>query len=84
MKEIFALRLYFTPVREQYKLNLHIIRKKQVDLELKSWEVLVKKFGIVCLTIKSLPKIGTDLKTLLKYGTVPHVVALYVPYRYDK
>ena len=80
MKEIFALRLYVTPVREQYKLK----KKEASSLWIKTWEVLVQIFGILCLTIKNLPNIWMDIKILLKYGTVLHVVGLYVPYRFDK
>ena len=43
MKEIYELRLYSRPLREQYKLNLHIQRKKQVAFETKSLESLGPK-----------------------------------------
>ena len=36
MKEIFELRLCSRPVREQYKLNLNILRKSQVTLGTKT------------------------------------------------
>ena len=42
MKEIFELRLCSRPVKEQYKLNLNIPRKRQVGnlcLELKACKV---------------------------------------------
>ena len=40
MKEIFNLRWCFRPVREQYKLNLNTLRKKQIALGSKSMESL--------------------------------------------
>ena len=40
MEEIFELRLCSWPVREQYKLNLNIPRKKQVAFGTKSLEIL--------------------------------------------
>ena len=43
MKEIFELRLSSGPVREQYKLNLNIPRKRQVTFGTKSLESLGPK-----------------------------------------
>ena len=43
MKEIFELRLCFRSVRQQYKLNLNIPRKKQVAIGTKSLESLGQK-----------------------------------------
>ena len=43
MKEIFELRLCSRPVREQYKLNLNIPRKRQVTFGTKSLESLGPK-----------------------------------------
>ena len=43
MKEIFELRLSSGPVREQYKLNLNIPRKRQVTCGTKSLEILGPK-----------------------------------------
>ena len=43
MKESFELRLGSTPVREQYKLNLNIPRKRQVTFGTKSLECLGPK-----------------------------------------
>ena len=43
MKEIFELRLCSRPVREQYKLNLNIPRKKQLAFGTKSLESLGPK-----------------------------------------
>ena len=40
MKEIFELRLCSRPVREQYKLNLNISRKRQINFGTKSLESL--------------------------------------------
>ena len=40
MKEIFKLRWCFRPVREQYKLNLNTLRKKQMAFGSKSLESL--------------------------------------------
>ena len=39
IKEIFELKLCSRPVREQYKLNLNIPRKKQVAFGTKSLEI---------------------------------------------
>ena len=43
MKEIFGLRLCSRPVREQYKLNLNISRKRQLTFGTKSLERLGPK-----------------------------------------
>ena len=43
MKEIFELRLCSRPVREQYKLNLNILRRRQVTFGTKSLESLGPK-----------------------------------------
>ena len=43
MKEIFELRLCSRPVREQYKLNLNISRKRQINFGTKSLESLGSK-----------------------------------------
>ena len=43
MKDIFKLRLSSRPVREQYKLNLNIPRKKQVTFGTKSLESISPK-----------------------------------------
>ena len=43
MKEIFELRLCSRPVREQYKMNLNIPRKRQVTFGTKSLERLGQK-----------------------------------------
>ena len=43
MKEIFELRLSSRPVREQYKLDLSIPRKRQVIFGTKSFEILGPK-----------------------------------------
>ena len=43
MKETFELRLSSRPVREQYKLNLNIPRKRQVTFGTKSLESLCPK-----------------------------------------
>ena len=43
MKEIFELRLCSRPVREQYKLNLNISRKRQINFGTKSSESLGSK-----------------------------------------
>ena len=88
MKEIFELRLSSRPVREQYKLNLNIPRKKQVPFGTKSLESLVPKFWKnLPYHIKSAENylknyLKTYLKTLLKNRMVPPVVAMCVPYRY--
>ena len=39
MKEIFKLGLCSSPVREQYKLNLNIQGKRQVNFGIKSLEI---------------------------------------------
>ena len=44
MKEIFELRVSSRPVREHYKLNLNIERKRQVTFGTKSLESLGPKF----------------------------------------
>ena len=43
MKEIFELTLSSRPVRQQYKLNLNIPRKRQVTFATKSLESLGQK-----------------------------------------
>ena len=43
MKEIFELRLSSRPVREQYKLNLNIPKKRQVTFGTKMLESLGQK-----------------------------------------
>ena len=43
MKEIFGLRLCSRPVREQYKLNLNVSRKRQLTFGTKSLERLGPK-----------------------------------------
>ena len=86
MKEIFELRLCSRPVREQYKLNLSIPRKRQVNFGTESLESLGPKiWNNLPYHIKSVENLNISaayLKTLLKNGMVPPVVAMCVLYRY--
>ena len=82
MKEIFELILCSRPVREQYKLNLNIPRKRQVTFGTKSLEGLGPK---IWNNLRYRIKFAENLnifKTLLKNGMIPPVVAMRVPYRY--
>ena len=84
MKQIFELRLCFRSVREKYKLNLNIPRKKQVAFRTKSLKSLGPKIW------NNMPyhtKSGENLnasKDVTKNGTVPPVIAICVPCRYLK
>ena len=82
LKKIFELILCSRPVREQYKLNLDIPRKKQVAFGTKCLERLgPKNWNNTFYHIKS-AKYFNVFKDLNKNGSVPSVAAMYVPYRY--
>ena len=78
MKEIFDLRLYSRLVREKYKLNLNVPRKKQVAFgTLKSLRARI--WHNVPYHIKSAKNVFKDL---IKNGTIPPAFAVCVPYTY--
>ena len=82
MKEIFELRLSSRPVREQYKLNLNIPRKRQVTFGTKSLKSLGPKiWNNLHYHIKSAKNLKV-FKNLIKNGMVPPVVAMCVHYGY--
>ena len=74
MKEIFELRLCSRPVREQYKLNLNISRKREINFGTKSLESLGSKIW------NDMPCVINSAKNL--NGMVPPVVAMCVPFRH--
>ena len=78
MKEIFELRLFSRPVREQYKLNLNIPRARQVTFGTKSQESVGPKiWNNLPYYIKSAENLNV-FKNLL----VPSVIAMCVAHRY--
>ena len=67
MREIFELRLYFTSVRQQYKLDLHSPRKKQADFETEILGILGPKiWNSMTYQIKSARNLNifTDLNKI--------------------
>ena len=69
MKEIFELRLSSGPVREQYKLNLNIPRKRQVTFETKSLESLGPKlWNNLSYHIKSAENLNVFINFIEKWN----------------
>ena len=82
MKEIFELRLPSRPVREQYKLNLSIPRKRQVTFGTKSLESLGPQIWNNLSYHKKSAENLNVFNNLIKNGMIPPVVSMCVPYRY--
>ena len=78
MKEIFELRLCSRAIREQYKLNLNIPRKKQATFGTKSLEIIDPKiWNNISYHIKSSENLNV-FKNLIKNETIRPVVAMCV------
>ena len=84
IKEVIEAGLCSTSGREQFKLNLDIPRKKQVAFGTRGLGSLGSKIYNGMPYHRKSTKNLNVFKDLIKNGTVPRVVALFVPCRNDK